>query len=112
MPPSSRGRPLANATTYDSEKTFFSTVLLTGLREQEVVHLFWTDVSYELQTVRVTAKPELGFYPKRWEEREVPIPVQLIEWLKAHTYRSGCNFVFPSPKGNREYHMLTAARRW
>ena len=91
---------------YDSEKVLFSTFLLTGLRELEVVHLFWTDVSFELQTVRVTAKPELGFYPKRWEEREVPIPVQLIQLLKAHTRRPGCNFVFSSPKGNREYHML------
>ena len=91
---------------YDSEKALFSTFLLTGLRELEVVHLFWTDVSFELQTVRVTAKPELGFYPKRWEEREVPIPVQLIGLLKAHARRPGCNFVFSSPKGNREYHML------
>lgn len=45
-----------------SEKTLFSTFLLTGLRELEVVHLFLTDVSFELQTVRVTAKPESGFY--------------------------------------------------
>jgi integrase len=91
---------------YDSERVLFSTFLLTGLRELEVVHLFWTDLSFELQTVRVTAKPELGFYPKRWEEREVPIPVQLIGLLKAHPRRTGCNFVFSSPKGNREYHML------
>ena len=91
---------------YDSEKVLFSTFLLTGLRELEVVHLFWTDVSFELQTVRVTAKPEIGFYPKRWEEREVPIPVKLIELLKAHTRRPACNLVFPSPTGNREYHML------
>ena len=91
---------------HDSEKALFSTFLLTGLRELEVVHLFWTDVSFELQTVRVTAKPELGFYPKRWEEREVPIPVQLIDLLRAHPRRAGCNFVFSSPKGNREYHML------
>jgi site-specific recombinase XerD len=90
----------------DSERVLFSTFLLTGLRELEVVHLFWTDLSFELQTVRVTAKPELGFYPKRWEEREVPIPVQLIDFLKAHTRRPGCNFVFSSPRGNREYHML------
>jgi integrase len=90
----------------DSEKVLFSTFLLTGLRELEVVHLFWTDLSFELQTVRVTAKPELGFYPKRWEEREVPIPVQLIGLLKMHPRRAGCNFVFSSPRGNREYHML------
>lgn len=91
---------------YNSERALFSTFLLTGFRELEVVHLFWTDISFELQTARVTAKPELGFYPKRWEEREVPIPVKLIELLKAHSRRPNCNYVFPSPAGNREYHML------
>ena len=91
---------------HDNEKVLFSTFLLTGLRELEAVQLFSTDLSFELQTVRVTAKPELGFYPKRWEEREVPIPVQLIDLLKAHPRRHGCNFMFSSPKGNREYHML------
>ena len=35
---------------YDSEKVLFSMFLLTGLRELEVVHLFWTDVSVELQS--------------------------------------------------------------
>ena len=89
-----------------NQKVLFSTFLLTGLRELEVVHLFWTDISLELQTVRVTAKPELGFYPKRWEEREVPIPVQLIDLLKAHPRRGSCSLVFSSPRGNREYHML------
>jgi hypothetical protein len=31
--------------------------------------------------VYVTSKPELGFYPKRWEDREIPAPVELIEEL-------------------------------
>jgi len=91
---------------YDAEKALFATFLLTGMREMEAVHLFWTDISFDLLKVRVTSKPELGFYPKRWEEREVPIPVQLVDVLKSHRPRPGCNFVFPSPAGNREYHML------
>ncbi len=91
---------------YDAEKALFSTFLLTGFREMEVVHLYWSDVSFELQTARVTSKPDLGFYPKRWEEREVPIPAKLIDLLKSHRRRPDCKFVFPSPAGNREYHML------
>lgn len=66
------------------EQALFSTFLLTGFRELEVVHLFWTDLNFELQTARVTAKPELGFYAKRWEEREVPIPAKLIDVLRRH----------------------------
>jgi len=91
---------------YDSEKALYSAFLLPGFREMEVVHLYWSDINFDLQTARVTSKAELGFYPKRWEEREVPIPVKLIELLKAYRPRPGCKLVFPSPTGNREYHML------
>jgi integrase len=88
------------------ERTLFTTFLLTGLREQEVVHLSWEDINFTLNTARVTAKPDLGFSPKRWEEREVPVPKRLNELLKVHPRRMGSRFVFPSPRGNRELHML------
>jgi len=91
---------------YDSERVLFSTFLLTGFREQEVMYLFWSDINLQLQTVRVTAKPDLGFYPKRCEEREIPAPAELIAELQKHTRRPKCEFVFPSPTGNREQHML------
>jgi integrase len=55
----------------DAERALFATFLLTGFREQEVMFLRWSDVNFELRTVRVTSKPELGFYPKRWEDREI-----------------------------------------
>ena len=90
----------------DAERALFATFLLTGFREQEVMFLRWSDVNFELRTVRVTSKPELGFYPKRWEDREIPAPVELIDELRKHTHRPNCQFVFPSPTGNREQHML------
>jgi integrase len=88
------------------ERTIFTTFLLTGMRDQEVVHLAWGDINFALNTIKVTAKPDLGFYPKRWEEREVPVPRPLTELLAKHPRNSGCRFVFPSPAGNREYHLL------
>ena len=88
-----------------AERALFFTFLLTGFREQEVVNLCWDDVNFALNTVRVTAKPDLGFSPKRWEEREVPVPKRLIELLEAHPRKEHCRFVFPSPPGNRDYHM-------
>ena len=90
----------------DEEHTLFLTFLLTGFREQEVVHLRRDDIHIPLQTIRVTSKPELGFSPKRWEEREVPVPKQLMERLEAHPHFKGSRFVFPSPRGNREMHFL------
>jgi integrase/recombinase XerD len=88
------------------EHALFLTFLLTGFREQEVMHLAWEDVNFALHTVRVTAKPDLGFYPKRWEEREVPVPKALAELLRKHPRMEKSRFVFPSPPGNRELHML------
>jgi len=90
----------------DLERALFATFLLTGFREQEVMFLYWSDVNFELRTVRATAKPELGFYPKRWEDREVPAPAELMDELRKHTHRPNCQLVFPSPTGNREQHML------
>lgn len=89
-----------------AERTLFSIFLFTGFREQEVVHLLWTDISLPINTIRVTSKPEFGFSPKRWEEREVPVPKPLMDLVRCHPRREKCRFVFPSPAGNREWHML------
>jgi hypothetical protein len=51
------------------------------------MHLAGTDLNLHLHTIRVTAKPDLGFYPKRWEEREVPVPKHLIELLASGRIR-------------------------
>jgi len=88
------------------ERAIFTTFLLTGMRDKEVVHLAWIDINFALTTIKVTSKPDLGFYPKRWEEREIPVARPLLQLLEKHPRRSGCRFVFPSPAGNREYHLL------
>ena len=92
--------------TTDRERELFSTFLLTGFREQEVAFLFWSDINLRLRTIRVTSKPHLGFSPKRWEEREIPIPVELAKLLEKRPHLHSERFVFPSPTGNREHNML------
>ena len=74
---------------FDSERVLFSTFLLTGFREQEVMYLFWSDINLQLQTVRVTAKPELGFYPKRCEERQIPAAAELPVRISLAYRKSG-----------------------
>ena len=90
----------------DFHRALYSTFLMTGFREQEVMYLFWSDLNLNLRTARVTSKRDIGFTPKRCEEREVPITAQLVDLLRNHPHRPGCSFVFPSPAGNREQHML------
>jgi integrase len=88
------------------ERTLFSTFLFTGFREQEVMYLFWKDLNPKHRTVRVLSKPDLKFFPKRWEEREVPVPAELAELLERHPVPIDSPFVFPSPTGNREQNFL------
>lgn len=95
------------------ERTVFATLLLTGLREQELCFLQWSDVQLtgKNPTIRVTGKE--GFSPKDYEERAVPIPSDLATLLKALP-RSG-DWVFPTSKGKRQTHLLrrlnTVAKR-
>ena len=70
------------------------------------MYLFWKDLNPKLRTVRVLSKPDLKFFPKRWEEREVPVPVELAELLESHPVTIDSPFVFPSPTGNREQNFL------
>jgi integrase/recombinase XerD len=91
--------------TTDREGELFSTFLLTGFREQEVAFLFWSDVNLKLRTIRVASKPHLRFSPKRWEEREIPIPVELAKLLETRPHLHTERFVFPSLAGNREHKM-------
>lgn len=80
-------------------KALYATLLLTGLRKQELIYLTWEngDVDFEKKVVRVQAKDD--FTPKDYEERVVPMPPDLIQLLQnlPHTSR----WVFPTGKGNR-----------
>jgi integrase/recombinase XerD len=81
----------------EEERLWFEFFLMTGMREQEVMHTYWSDVNFSASTVRVTHKPDRGWTPKAYKEREIPIPAHLLKKLKAWKAKSnGCNLVFPT----------------
>jgi integrase len=98
------------------EFDLFQTYLLTGMREQEVSHLWWdSDFDEKAGTLGVSKKP--GFDPKNYEERTVPIFNELVKLLKARRRRQGGkhHLVFPTsehnkgrgaPGGQADGHML------
>ncbi len=63
-------------------KLVIALALKCGLREQEFVFLEWTDISEDDRVLRVQGKDEYGFKVKDSEQREVPIPDDLLEELK------------------------------
>ncbi len=80
------------------ERLWYEFFLMTGMREQEVMYAYWSDVNFVASTIRVTHKPDRGWTPKAYKEREIPIPEKLAKKLKAWQAKAdkGCNLVFPT----------------
>jgi len=80
------------------ERLWYQFFLMTGMREQEVMYTYWSDVNFAASTVLVSHKPNAGWTPKGYKEREIPIPAKLAKSLKAWKAKSAkdCNLVFPT----------------
>lgn len=57
--------------------------LKCGLRNQELMYLAFRDIQWVDHTLRVQSKEQWRFRPKSWEQREIPIPRDLLEELRA-----------------------------
>jgi integrase len=90
------------------ERLWYEFFLMTGMREQEVMHVYWSDINFSAATVRVTHKADRGWTPKAYKEREIPIPTKLVSALKAHKANStkGCCLVFPTSGCNPKLDFL------
>jgi integrase len=80
------------------ERLWFEFFLMTGMREQEVMYTYWSDVNVAHATVRVSHKPDRAWTPKAYKEREIPIPAKLVKSLKAWKAKADktCGLVFPT----------------
>lgn len=85
------------------EKVLYMFFLFTGERDQEVRCTAWSDIDFVRKRVRVTEKKRLGFKPKDKEEREIPVPSQLLVALKEYKERqigsNPHNLAFPTRNG-------------
>ena len=90
------------------ERLWYEFFLMTGMREQEVMHTYWSDVNLSAATVRVSHKPDRGWTPKAYKEREIPIPTKLVKSLKAWKAKSdkSCSLVFPTAGCNPKLDFL------
>ena len=90
------------------ERLWYEFFLMTGMREQEVMYTYWSDVNFTASTVRVSHKPDRGWTPKAYREREIPIPSKLVRSLKAWKAKSvkTCSLVFPTAGCNPKLDFL------
>jgi integrase/recombinase XerD len=86
------------ATCDEEERLWFKFFLMTGMREQEVMHTYWSDINFGRSVIKVSHKPDRNWTPKMYKERDIPVPTELIELLKAwHARRNQkCGLVFPT----------------
>ncbi len=61
------------------ERLWYEFFLMTGMREQEVMYTYWSDIHLAASTVRVSHKPDRGWTPKAYKEREIPDPNEARE---------------------------------
>jgi integrase len=94
------------------EKVWFEFFLMTGEREQEVMHTYWSDIKLSESIVRVTHKPDRGWTPKAYKEREIPIPRKLLKSLKGLKAKSDpkCNLIFPTVGCNPKLDFLDCCK--
>ena len=80
------------------ERLWYEFFLMTGMREQEVMYTYWSDVNVAQAIVRVSHKPDRAWTPKAYKEREIPIPAKLVKSLKAWKAKADktCGLVFPT----------------
>jgi len=90
------------------ERLWYEFFLMTGMREQEAMYCYWSDVNFAASTVRVSHKPDRGWTPKAYKEREIPIPTKLAKSLKAWKSKAskGCALVFPTAGCNPKLDFL------
>jgi len=82
----------------------FATLLLTGLREQELYYLAWDDLNLQKVNEMIIVRRKPGFSPKDYEEREIPISTELADMLQKLPRKS--QWVFPGTSGKLETHLL------
>lgn len=92
----------------EEEHLWFEFFLMTGMREQEVMHLYWSDINFTASTVRVSHKPDRNWTPKAYKEREIPMPAKLVKKLKAWKAKCDktCELVFPTSGCNPKLDFL------
>ncbi len=90
----------------ETETVWFKFFLFTGMREQEVMHVSWSDINFERKVVIVRENKQFGWTPKNNKSREIAVNAELIGLLKnwrAQADRT-CGLVFPTtgckPKQN------------
>jgi integrase len=86
--------------------------LKLGLRELEIAHAEWSDVNWEKSVFRVSGKPHWEFKVKDAEERDVPIPKDVMAALREWQSKYPKSRLIVGTKGGKpNFHLLRTLKR-
>jgi integrase len=99
------------------EKDYLEFLLWSGFRDEEVQYLQFSDLNFRNSTVMVQAKPQFGWKPKDYEEREITLPTAVMKRMKermarGRQYSNGLrkaednDLVFPNGTGRPDSHLI------
>lgn len=84
----------------------------TGCRDKEVTFAAWNDIDFAKRDYHIRRKEDVGFTPKSHESRTVPLPVSLVDTLKARRKkRPDGRWVFVNERGEPDNHFLRKLKR-
>ena len=94
------------------QRTVCSLMLKLGLRDQEVQFAEFADVIWHESVFRVQSKPHFHFRVKDCEERDIPIPTDFLEELKAwREQHPDQNLIVPTSTGKPNCRLLPMVKR-
>jgi integrase len=85
--------------------------LKCGLREQELMHLEWSDIEWGESVLRVKSKPLWDFKIKDSEERDIGVPSELIDILKSWRQEHPGRLVVGTNTDKPNGHLLRTLKR-
>jgi len=99
------------------ERDYLEFLLWSGFRDEEVQYLLFSDFIFRASTVMVQAKPQFGWKPKDYEEREITLPSPVMKRIKDRMARarkysnefrkaSEADLVFPNGEGRPDSHLI------
>lgn len=94
----------------DYERIVFNLALKCGLRDQELMHVQWSDI--EGTTLHVRSKPAYKFHIKDKEERSLPVPTDLLNLLHKYRKQYGQRLFITGTRPDRpNSHLLRLLKR-
>jgi integrase/recombinase XerD len=84
----------------------------TGCRDKEVTFAAWNDIDFAKREYHIRRKEDVGFTPKSHESRTVPLPVSLVDALKARRKKHPDDrWLFVNERGEPDNHFLRKLKR-